>query len=150
MIQPHNNATTALTGFSKITHELKNKLQSDLAAHLYQWTAVKERWLVWDEVSAAPHQEPSAATRRQVSACSARAEKCSRFWWYWCLSPPSGHFSSHTLWPCCARLSGTGKCLRCKSTRREIGEGAAGELPSSWLPDVPLSEQVPAYQSAGS
>lgn len=125
------------------------------ADHLYQWSAVKERWLLCDEVSAAPHLETSAATHLQVSACksSARAEKYSRYWWCWCLSPHSRHFSSCTLWPCCAQVSGTGETLAlqkhkgggwrcCRRASFQLASRCAGLL-------CQKGSQLPCLQAAG-
>lgn len=155
MIQPHNIAISALIGFWKITHELKNKQISGWFRQITCTSEVKERWLLCDEVSAAPYLEPSAATHLQVSACksSARAEKYSRYWWCWCLSPHSRHFSSRTLWPCCAQVSGTGETLAlqkhkgggwrcCRRASFQLASRCAGLL-------CQKGSQLPHLQAAG-
>lgn len=85
----------------------------------------------WGEGSSSPGAISSHTTQLLCSCLSsARAEKYSGCWWCWCLSPLQG--ISH-LMPCGHAVhgyQGLGKHLCCESTRREMAEGAAEELPS--------------------
>lgn len=85
----------------------------------------------WGEGSSSPGAISNHTTQLLCSCLSsARAEKYSGCWWCWCLSPLQG--ISH-LMPCGHAVhgyQGLGKHLCCESTRREMAEGAAEELPS--------------------
>lgn len=150
MIQTHNNSMSALIGFGKTTHDLKNRRASGWHLNLGRSPVpgnCSERKMVgmwWGQCSSSPGAI-SSHTPASLS-CSVVKFELSKSWrLLWVLVVlvfvPSfkAFFVSCFVAMLCTITRDNGNTCSVKAQRREVGEGAAEELPSRLLPDVQVS-----------